>query len=204
MNQKKKIVIGITGYARSGKDTAGNFLEEEMGFEKASFAEKLKEIVCEMFDMTPEQVEDGKLKAEVDPRYGVTRRKILQHIGTEGFRALYPTVWGDYLFRKIQKSDKDLFVITDVRFEDEAALIRKHGGIVVKVVRDDHQELNGEEKAHKSEEYPGSPDHLFEYAIHANTGEIEEIRKRILDIAKVEIYVAEQRLQLNKRIQDES
>ena len=43
-------VIGLTGYAGSGKDTLANILVEEYGFTRIAFADKTKEF---LYDLNP-------------------------------------------------------------------------------------------------------------------------------------------------------
>lgn len=54
-------VIGITGKARSGKDTVANLLIEKCGFIRYSFAAPIKDSVQEMFDWN-ERHREGDLK----------------------------------------------------------------------------------------------------------------------------------------------
>lgn len=41
-HENKRIVIGLTGYHRSGKDTAATYLEEKYGFHTLTFSDALK------------------------------------------------------------------------------------------------------------------------------------------------------------------
>ncbi len=42
-NLDNKVLIGLMGYARSGKDTIAKFLVSRLGFKRLSFADTLKE-----------------------------------------------------------------------------------------------------------------------------------------------------------------
>ena len=48
-NLDNKILIGLMGYARSGKDTIASFLVKRLGFKRISFADTLKEDLNEFF-----------------------------------------------------------------------------------------------------------------------------------------------------------
>lgn len=62
-------------------------------------------------------------------------RMILQLLGTEGGRELlHPNVWVNALFADFKPESK--WIITDVRFPNEADRVRKEGGLLLKVVRD--------------------------------------------------------------------
>jgi hypothetical protein len=65
-----------------------------------------------------------------------TRRKILQYVGTEGFRAIDPNHW---IKRGLtDAAERERVVFTDVRFENEARAIRETGGVILGV-----QKLDG-------------------------------------------------------------
>ncbi len=157
MNQN---LIGITGYKRSGKDTAGEYFIE-LGYIKYAFAGPLKKACQEIFMFTDEQTE-GNDKEKLDNRWNISARKVFQRFGTEIFREnladFYPEMenikenfWA-YRFKiwyenqlKINKDIK--IVVTDVRFDNEANIIKELGGIIIKVERKNKKNLD----QHKSE-----------------------------------------------------
>jgi RNA-splicing ligase RtcB len=58
----------------------------------------------------------------------VTGRRILELVGTQGYRAAYPDVWVD-----LALAGGGPAVFDDVRFPNEAEGIRKRGGVIVAV-----------------------------------------------------------------------
>ncbi len=65
-----KTIIAFCGLAGSGKDTAANYLVEEHGFKKASFAAPLKQMVKIAFGFSDEQLYGPSSKREEqDERY---------------------------------------------------------------------------------------------------------------------------------------
>ena len=80
------MLIAILGKKHSGKDTIANFLIEKYGFTKYSFADPLKKGIQAFFNLTDQQLNDQKLKEEIDPRWGVSPRKLFQVIGTDFFQ----------------------------------------------------------------------------------------------------------------------
>jgi hypothetical protein len=74
-----------------------------------------------------------------------TVRRILQVVGTEWGRALYPDLWVNALFVTLTERS----VITDVRFENEVAAIHDFGGKIWFV--DAEQRLGPRTDAHASE-----------------------------------------------------
>jgi hypothetical protein len=65
----------------------------------------------------------------------MTAREVLQFVGTEIFRKMYPDVWADATIRRIKQDDSLFSVITDVRFPNEVEAIKKAGGKVIRLTR---------------------------------------------------------------------
>lgn len=64
-----------------------------------------------------------------DPNY----RSILQKIGTEKMRSICSTVWVDFLKARILANPTTSFVVDDVRFPDELAMLVANGFIIVRL-----------------------------------------------------------------------
>lgn len=62
-----KNIIGISGHAGAGKDTFASVLVERYGFVRMAFADKLKEIISDAYDVPVEFFNDRVLKNEVHP-----------------------------------------------------------------------------------------------------------------------------------------
>lgn len=142
-------LIGICGLAGSGKDTIGNYLVDTYGFNKTSFASKLKDITAELFGWDRAMVEgatkDSRLWRETEDEWWterlgepVTARKMLQKIGTEAMRqGIHNDIWVAATEKVIldELAKGMSIVITDVRFPNEIESIIKLGGIVIQVQR---------------------------------------------------------------------
>ena len=76
------MIIAITGYKQSGKDTIAKYLCEKYGYVQYSCASPIKEAAKDMFNWTDEHV-NGELKEVLDPRWGIMPRQVLQSLGTE-------------------------------------------------------------------------------------------------------------------------
>ena len=126
------IVVGIAGPAGSGKDTVADYIVERTGtFMKASFATRLKEMLTVGLGLTEEQLH-GDLKEVVDERYGKTPRYIMQTLGAEwGRHLIADNIWPTALFSELDNRLVDNVVIADVRFANEAEMIRERGGFIV-------------------------------------------------------------------------
>jgi len=119
------MIIGITGRARSGKDTIANYLVHAHGFVRIAFADELKRMVNGLFGWE-EKHGWGSLKDVVDPKFGFTPRRAYQLFGTDFIRALNKDFWLHTLERKGVVKDPRV-VIPDVRYPNEAGWCRIHG-----------------------------------------------------------------------------
>lgn len=124
-------VIGLCGPARSGKDTAADYLLKHLphGWTKASFADPIKQMARGL-GLTHDQL-FGDLKDVDAPALGCTPRKILQTLGTEwGRELIHPDIWVRAMVLKLQCLSDGGFVMPDVRFENEAKFVREHGVLI--------------------------------------------------------------------------
>ncbi len=181
-------VIGLTGYAQSGKDTAASFLVEK-GFKRLAFADALRQ---SLFNLNPiiavhrEAVNPGwgrvrtileDVGYEEAKRQYPEYRELLQRLGTEVGRELYgENFWVERVTRQIHNGDR--VVITDVRFPNEEAAVRNLGGKIYRIVRPGTEAVN----THISDT---GIDRLFVDAIIPNNGTIEAFREAVLSVAGV-------------------
>ncbi len=119
-------IIGLMGPAASGKTTAAKYLIEKYGGLEYTLAKPLKNILQVAFELSEKQLWGSQLDKEtVDPRYNVSPRWLMQHLGTEGFRSVFgEDVWVDYLLQEIEKTSPKTAIIGDVRFDNESKAIR--------------------------------------------------------------------------------
>lgn len=130
------ILIGIAGPAQSGKSTlAGEFrrLVEFRGqkYREQPFAGPLKRMLASI----GVDVSDLSKNAPVAFLGGsVTPRIMMQTLGTEWGRSLLPDLWLRVWQHELDDSARCVCV-PDVRFDNEAELIRLLGGTIIHVVR---------------------------------------------------------------------
>lgn len=127
------MLIGLAHKKLSGKDEVGWYLAQQYGSTRLAFADHLKDVVGSTFGFTYEQMH-GRHKDIIDPDWGFAPSYALQVFGTEVARTLHPQVWVRALKRKLRKLPRYLNQhVTDVRFPDEAAMIKSLGGFIVEV-----------------------------------------------------------------------
>ena len=141
------MIIGVCGFIGSGKDTIADYLVNLHHFRRESFANTLKDAVSAVFGWDRTMLEGRTKQArewreQVDPWWAqrldithLTPRWILQNWGTEVCRKnFHDDIWSASLENKLRASTDDI-VISDCRFPNEIAAIKKAGGRVVRVVR---------------------------------------------------------------------
>ena len=134
------ILIGLTGYAGSGKDTVRNIMETE-GFVGLAFADGIRGMLRELLTsagIDDAYIDERTLKEAIIPEVGVSYRHMAQSLGTEWGRNLRRDFWlriaAAFVVDQMDAGETH-FVISDVRFENEAAYIRERGGVIWRVVR---------------------------------------------------------------------
>ena len=140
------MIIGISGKIGSGKDEFVKTINELQNnkWQVAKFAEKLKQIVCLLTgckreDLESEEFKDSYLPEEwnyiedgVEKR--MTYRLLLQKLGTEGMRdGVHKNIHINSLFANY--SEEKNWCITDMRFVNEMAAVKKHKGFTVRIER---------------------------------------------------------------------
>ena len=118
-------LIGIAGPARAGKDTLCSYMLDNLDgiWLRSSFADPIKEMLRAIgVDCSDDA------KAVVSDDYGVTPRHMMQTLGTEWGRHM---IDGDIWVKAFARLNAGKCVIVpDVRFENEAALVREHGVLI--------------------------------------------------------------------------
>ncbi|WP_367154669.1 hypothetical protein [Methylomonas sp. HYX-M1] len=134
------MIIGFTGRKQSGKSTAASALLS-LGYRRHSFADPLRamvDVLLSALGLTAAEIAACHAsKEEVIYPIGVSMRHLLQTLGTDwGRRLINPDLWVMCEQARLEQLSADAHrVYDDVRFENEAALIRAHGGMIVHIQR---------------------------------------------------------------------
>ena len=182
-------IIGITGYAQHGKDTAGQRLVERWGYRRYGFADQLREMalradpyvavpVASSHQQDAENVTFRRLAAVIATAgWEMAKtcpdvRRFLQVLGTDCVRDLLGEgAWVDALRLRIARDGwSGPIVVTDVRFPNEADWIEDVGGLIVRVIRPNFD--SGVLSTHASEKSIGM---IPVYAVLVNDGTIPDL-----------------------------
>lgn len=122
------VLIGLTGAAHSGKDTVANWFVTNRGFKAVSFAGPLKRTISELFDIPLCDLHNPSKKEQVDERWKKSPRELMQWLGTDVIRnqvdeEFFVKQMGWRLEKMVIEEGTDV-VVTDVRFNNEAELVR--------------------------------------------------------------------------------
>lgn len=143
-----KLLIGLTGAARSGKTTAAKHLASTHGLLHYALAQPLKQMLAQGFNLSDAHLE-GALKEQPLAWLGKSPRELMQLLGTEWGRSMvHSDLWLLLAAQNLDSLANCLpgaagFVISDLRFENEATWLRQRGGVVVHIQRPDAEAVRG-------------------------------------------------------------
>ena len=174
------MILGVCGFAQSGKDTAAGFLIER-GWKRLAFADALRDSVYRLnpIVLTGPGIKNVRVQDIVDGiGWDVAKvqypeiRQLLQRMGTEVGRGIYgENFWVDRVLAQIEPGQN--YVITDVRFPNEVDAVRSVGGVVYRIYREGVGAVNG----HISDT---GVDDLEIDGILLNDGDLADLEQRVL------------------------
>jgi len=198
------MIIGVSGKARSGKNTFAEMLAAELNKEAyppyvmMGFANELKLRCQEAFDLTWEQLW-GEDKEVPDKRYiklqGTgshfgdsnlpfnstywTAREIMQDFGAF-YRSIDNGFWVKNLFKVIEEKEYTNVIITDVRYINEADFVIDNGGFVIRINRENKDDVHNMQHPSEVEldEY-----NRFDFTV-INNWTLEELKVSASEVAK--------------------
>lgn len=182
-------IVGFTGVAQSGKDTAAKVLCEQHGFVRVAFADSLKELALRLNPLVIVDTYELRHLVDLVNEFGWEKTKVLypmareflQDLGEAARDILGEDTWVDIIDAKIQSiwnhpmwTGDPKIVVTDVRFANEVRFIEEFwGGTVVGIERPGVGPANG----HVSEQVRGLTDL---WVVNDETPEV--LAKRVLSV----------------------
>lgn len=146
-------LVGLTGLAGCGKDTLASLVEVD-GWTKVAFADALKDICIKYLGLSYDDAYTQEGKMRFNEFWGMTNREILQRVGTDALRnGFNKDVWVKILELKVKQmlSDGKKVIIADCRFDNEAEMVLRLGGIMLEIKRNVESNLSSQEQKHASE-----------------------------------------------------
>lgn len=134
----KSPIIGFAATIGSGKTLLASTLLSTYQFRVISFAAPIKECLRAM-GLTDDEIHGHGKELPHAMLGGRSPRFAMQSLGTEWGRNLIgPDIWVEIWRRKVTALPVNTpIVCDDVRFQNEADVIRTLGGIIVRIQRDD-------------------------------------------------------------------
>lgn len=183
----KPLLIGLHGKPRVGKDTLANHLIAQHKLLRFGPSVPVKDTTAAMFDIPREYLDDDKMKDEMDPFWGMTYRQMAQKVGKESSRDVFgDDIWLRHVEKKLKEIEtnpyslKDLnihqpkryngIILADIRYANEIEWVKKHGGDVIFVLRDNAPKSS--DTGHVVD--AGLPTDLADILVY-NNGTIEEL-----------------------------
>ena len=160
-------LIGFTGLIGSGKSKAAKIISNYFDYKEINFADEVKNKLCNMldignwrdvfrnYDKSDHILLDYRKSINKFEKYPVTEtlRTLLQEFGTDFVRK---NISYDFWIVQVQNRiimdayyNKDKkYVISDVRFDNEAMWIRQNGGFIISIksnnsIGSDHESEEG-------------------------------------------------------------
>jgi hypothetical protein len=154
------VLIGLTGYARTGKDSTADFMVRDYDFVKMSFADPMREALVRLDPIITVGGHYASL-ATVVSRMGWDTlksmspdvRPLLQRLGTAVGRDMFgENFWIDLAMERAEAHEDVVFA--DVRFKNEADAIKAAGGILIRILRDGYGPANDHISEVQMDDYP--------------------------------------------------
>lgn len=136
------MLIGISGKIGSGKDAfADRFISKynnkfKSNFIKRNFGHGVKYLTSYMTGIPEEKIFSRNIKSRYLPEWDMTVGEFFQKLGTDAVRNnLHPDSWVLTLLSNYDK-ETDNWIISDVRFKNEANKIKEYGGVLIRLEGD--------------------------------------------------------------------
>lgn len=129
------MIIGLTGYSKVGKDLLA---EQIQSYQQCAFTDALKQEVTRI--LTANDISADLWGADKE-----TWRWLL--VGWGRMRRVQDRdYWIKQLYLRIAPIDQGAWIVTDLRYPNEVAWIKKHGGLVIGLTRPGFDAANDEER----------------------------------------------------------
>lgn len=168
------MLVGFIGKIGSGKTTAADFLVENYKFTKHNFKDALDE---ELRDLYPEMLAHFHMSMGIPGATDILShkptptviRELKQKHGTDVRRGTDPDYWVKKWVHKYQNMFSDNVCVDDVRFYNEVDVVKRFGGLLIRLVRSDETAGGGHESETALDDYEA------DYTIIADPGDLNMV-----------------------------
>ena len=188
INMSNKLqIVGFTGQAGVGKDTAALLLTESLQargkrVERMGFADPIRWMLGALGVTEGELASRERKEQPLAAFNGNSPRRMMQTLGTEWGRT---EMGGDFWVKRLEArlerlaevgKRPDYLLITDVRFPNEGAWVERHGGTMVAITRRQAMAV----ASHESERHLVRHTHLIQ-----NDHDLQALRAQVEQVACV-------------------
>ncbi len=196
-------VIGLMGTAGAGKDSTADVIVERamnsgIGADRFAFADRLRDEIAAAFGIDRRVLLDRTLKDKPLEQLALRRCTDAGFVSYAWELSTLPGIrprtllqrWGDW--RRMQDPDYFIYpvearrvqavfsavgimVVTDVRYQNEAAWVRRNGGLLWRIVRPGLQIVDSHSSEHSSKDIPAD-------AAIVNDGDLDHLQKVAFDL----------------------
>lgn len=143
------MIISLSGYCKSGKNTLANYISSKYNFVELSFARKLKIICSTIFNKPLDYWEDKNDFITIPELNNLTKRQVLQNYGQFIRDNQGQNFFINYIDSIIKSDVSKNYIITDVRYLNELDYIKTINSYLMYIERKDCKPVN----KHISESY---------------------------------------------------
>ena len=137
-------IVALTGPKGSGKDTVAKIIKDTYNANTIAFADPIKDKINHILQLPSDFRDKSAYDAVKRSRltydlpgigtYSVEGRHVVREIGML-MREYDSTQFTTYVESTIRSQPDKLWVVTDLRFDNEYTMLRKLGASVIKIVR---------------------------------------------------------------------
>ena len=177
-----KVLIGIHGKPRAGKDTIANRLVNKYGFLRYGPGDPVKRATAAMFDVELDNFYHDDLKDSHNDYWGISYREMAQKVGKESSRDVFgEDFWMRHVEKKLLSLPDEIpgLVLADIRYANETVWVRQRGGMILFVERTNRPRAANEQHAAEQSLDPSLAD-----VIIPNNGTVQDLWDKVDLIAE--------------------
>lgn len=141
------MILSLSGYKGSGKNTVAQYLQDHYNFtHQIAFASTIKDILSALFGWDRIKLEglteeDRNWRNEPDQYWSdnlgktFTPNGAMKEFGTDVMRQWIPDIWVSIVEKKLLELQNGHIIITDTRFDNEYAMLKKHNAVSIGVLK---------------------------------------------------------------------